>query len=302
MIINPPKSGDYESVGKQCLIQAFNIVYEIHKDLIDYDNVNKEAVWDYHLGDLSTSLILVYQAIEALMKARICQESPLLLIELKRTDWPTMPNSKDKDFNELFTIGGEALQTTYCAVSKSSKVNNNLIKYVDEIRLTRNKIVHGVSRDYLNPEYLIEIILDTFTKFLGKDSWWLTMREFNINSPLFGEFNSKYEEAFLVEKLNFAEEVLKPSSFKQHFSFDLKSRRYFCPWCKDSLENEDGELEREWALLMPQKTKGATEIKCVNCQRTTKVIRQKCYDGECKGDVLYEIEPGNTECLTCGFQ
>jgi hypothetical protein len=300
MIINLPKSTDYENVAKQCLTQAFNIVYEIDKELIYDGDIDSEAVWDYHLGDLSTSLILVYQAIESLMKARICQESALLLLDLKRTDWPTMPGSLDKDFNELFTVGGEALQKTYCAVAQTTKKDEELIKFIEEIRLTRNKIIHGVSRDYLDPEYLIEIILNTFTNFLGKDSWWLTMREFQINSPIFGEFNNNYEEAFLIEKLDYTETLIDFPELRKHFSLDLKSRRYFCPWCMDSLADEDTDLETKWALLIPQKIKGATEIKCINCQRSHIVIREKCQEDDCKGDVFYEIEQDvEKKCLTC---
>lgn len=297
MINNLPKSTDFESVAKQCLTQAFNIVYEIDKDLIYLDeDVPTEDVWQYHLGDLSTSLILVYQAIESLMKASICQESPLLLIDLKRTDWPTMPNQVDKDFNELFTIGGEALQKTYCAAIAPNKVDQSLIQFIDDIRLTRNKIIHGVARDNLDPEYLIQIILNTYTSFLGKDSWWLAMREFQINNPLFGVFNNTSEEAHIIEKLNYVEELIDPIELKKHFSFDLKSRRYFCPWCMTALADMDLELETRWAFLVPQKKRGATEIKCINCQRTQNVIRQKCDDEECKGDVISE----RGICLSCG--
>jgi len=295
MITNLPSSNDFENVAKQCLTQAFNIVYEIDKELVYVDEVPSEDVWEYHLGDLSTSLILVYQAIESLMKARICQESTLLLIDLKRTDWPTMPDQADKDFNELFTIGGEALQKTYGAAISPAKADKDLMKFVDDIRLTRNKIIHGVSREYLDPEYLIEITLNTYTYFLGKDSWWLTMRELHINNPLFGIFNNNYEEANLIEKLDYVEEVVDQAELRKHFSLDLKSRRYYCPWCQSSLAEEDGDLETQWALLIPQKKKGATEIKCINCQRTHPVTRQKCNQADCKGDVMAEEEI----CLTC---
>jgi hypothetical protein len=300
MITNLPQATDFENIAKQCLNQAFNIVYEIDNGLDYYDEPEREKVWVYHTGELSTSLILIYQAIESLMKSKICEVSSLLLLDLKRTDWPTMPSSADKDFNELFTIGGEALQKTYCAVLQSSKLDADLIKFVEEIRLARNKIVHGVSREHLGPEYLVETVLKTFTKFLGRDSWWISMRDQQIKSPVFGQFNTNYEEAFLIEKLEYTESILKPQNFRQHFSLDLKTRRYYCPWCADSLEGEDSELESKWAVLVPQKSKGATKIQCMNCQRVHTVLRGKCDDPACKGDVLYELETnGPRRCLTC---
>jgi hypothetical protein len=298
MILNQPTKQDFENVSKQCLTQAFNIVYEIDKDLIYVEDVPNEDVWEYHLGDLSTSLILVYQAIEAFLKSRICESTPLLLIDLKRTDWPSMPNSEDKDFNELFTIGGESLIRTYCSVVAPARVNVELTNFIEEIRLTRNKIMHGVSRNYLDPEYLISAILNTYTFFLGKDSWWLSMRELYINNPLFGIFNTNFEEASLVDKLDYVEGLLMTSEFRKHFSLRLNARRYFCPWCYDSLWLEDREIETKWALLIPQSKSGTTEIKCINCQRQHSVIRKPCDNEGCKGNVLYE-EGNRLQCLTC---
>lgn len=298
MITNLPTKQDFENVAKQCLTQAFNIVYEIDKDLIYVEEVPDEDVWEYHLGDLSTSLILVYQAIESFLKSSICEKTPLLLIDLKRTDWPSMPNSENKDFNELFTIGGDSLIRTYCSVVDPVKVSSDLTDFIEEIRLTRNKIVHGVARDYLDPEYLVSSILKTYTFFLGADSWWLTMRELYINNPLFGIFNNDFEEASLIDKLDYVEELIDAAEFRKYFSLQLKSRRYYCPWCHTSLQQEDRDLQTKWALLIPQKTTGATEIKCINCQKTNIVIRQECSEADCKGNVLFDGDEG-LQCLTC---
>lgn len=298
MITNLPTAEDFENVAKQCLTQAFNIVYEIDKDLIWVEDVPHEDVWEYHLGDLSTSLILMYQAIESFLKSGICSKTPLLLIDLKRSDWPSMPNSENKDFNELFTIGGDSLIRTYCSVVDQAKVSANLTDFVEEIRLTRNKIVHGVARDYLDPEYLVNSILKTYTFFLGVDSWWLSMRELHINNPLFGIFNNDFEEASLIDKLNYVEELLEASEFRKHFSLRLSSRRYYCPWCLTSLGQEGGNLDTKWALLIPQKKIGVTEIKCINCQKINTVLRQDCSEEGCKGNVLFNDENGLL-CLTC---
>jgi len=298
MITNLPTKQDFENVAKQCLTQAFDIVYEIDRDLSYINEVPNEDVWEYHLGDLSTSLILLYQAIESLLKSTICEKTPLLLIDLKRTDWPSMPNSKNTDFNELFTIGGDSLIRTYCSVADPKRVSVEMIDFIEELRLIRNKIVHGVVRDYLDPEYLVKSILKTYTFFLGTDSWWLSMRELYINNPLFGIFNNDFEEASLLDKLDYVEKLIKPAEFRKHFSLGLNSRRYYCPWCQESLQQEGQDLETKWALLIPQRTTGATEIKCINCQRTNVVTRQDCSVASCKGNVLFYGENG-LQCLTC---
>jgi hypothetical protein len=188
------------------------------------------------LRDLSTSLILVYQAMESLMKARVCVISPLMLLDMKRTDWPTMPDSGDKDFNELFTIGGESLQRTFFAILSPASIAAEVNQLIERTRLTRNKIVHGVARDHLTPKSIVEIILNTFTFFFGKDSWWTTMREFEKSSPTFGYFDSDFEDAAAINMLDYAKSVIELAELKLHFNYDLKVRRYYCPWCHEALE------------------------------------------------------------------
>lgn len=301
MIINQPTKEDFENIAKQCLTQAFNIVYEIDKDLKYFEDVDDRDVWYYNLRNLSTSLILIHQAIESFLKSSICEKTPLLLIELKRTDWPSMPNSVDKDFNELFTIGGDSLIRTYCSVVDSTKVNSNLTDFIEEIRIARNKIIHGVARDNIDPPYLLRSILKTYNFFLGVDSWWLTIRDHYLNNPIFGKFNNDFEEASLIDKLDYAEKKITTAELKNYFSLDLDSRRYYCPWCMDSLEEEDQELETKWALLIPQKRTGATKIKCINCQRDNIVIREDCPETDCRGNVLFQGDD-RIICLTCNSE
>jgi hypothetical protein len=301
MIINLPRRVDYENVAKQCLVQAFNIIYNIDKDLIDVDPdvIDRDEVWNFHSGDLSTSLILVYQAMESLMKARVCDVSPLMLLDMKRTDWPTMPDSGDKDFNELFTIGGESLQRTFFAILSPASIAAEVNLLIERTRLTRNKIVHGVARDHLTPKSIVEAILNTFTFFFGKDSWWTTMREFEKNSPIFGHFDNDFEEAAAVNMLDYAESIVGLAELKAHSYYDLKLRRYYCPWCHEALESEGGELKSKSAYLIPQRTPGTIEVLCIGCQRTNAVFRDDCNQDDCPGNVIFEDEDSRKRCLTC---
>lgn len=300
MITNIPKSDDFTNVAKQCLLQAFNIVFEEDRYLNEDESLPRDDFWEYHLALLNTSVILIYQAIECLLKAKICEESALLLIDLKRENWPTGPESDDKDFNDLFTISGEALIKTYSATLGDEKLNQNLVNFVEEVRITRNKIIHGVSNQKLLPEYIGKCILETFNTFLGKDSWWNTTRELLINNPIFGIFNEDYEEADFIERLDYTENLVTKGYFNKQFEIDLKTRRYFCPWCYESLAEEGHDIESKWAFLIPQKQEDVEEIYCVNCKRTHKVERTDCNEEKCKGNVIFENENNNEKyCLTC---
>jgi hypothetical protein len=302
MITNLPSSNDYLRVAKQCLNQAFSIVYDIDKVLVHYEDVDPEDLWQFHLGDLSTSLILIHQGLESFLKSEICKVSPLLLIDVKRADWPTLPDSGDKEYNELYGIGAEALIRTYCSVIPEAVLSSEVTTFVDGIRLARNKIVHGLSREYLEPEYLVETVLKSYTYFLGKDSWWLSMRESRLNNPLFGSFDTEYEEAKLVEVLNYVQGVVDKAEFKKHFSLDMSSRNYFCPWCCTHILRVEGTRnESKWAYLTPQRTPDVTTLMCVNCQRVSSINRIRCNQEECKGNVIYEDDyEGENICATCG--
>lgn len=104
MIKNLPTSENFKLLARECLIQTINNLYQI---IEGYNFSKKEGViefaeseiWNYHKGDLRTCLILVHQGFELYLKSKICDESPLLLLETSKSDWPTNPNSADKDFN-----------------------------------------------------------------------------------------------------------------------------------------------------------------------------------------------------------
>lgn len=301
MITNLPKPENFISVAKQCLLQAFDIVYTDDYYLKDDELIERDEFWDYHAGDLNTALILTYQAIEFLLKAQVCKESPLLLLDQNPTDWPTKPDSDDKDFDDLYTISGESLVRKYSASLKGEKVDIKLIQFIEEVRITRNRVMHGASNQKLKPKFIIEIILDTFLHFLGVNSFWDTTRDLLISNPMFGLFDEDFEEADLHKRLDYTESIIGKNKFQLHFDIRLDCRRYLCPWCFEALIQHDEELESGWAFLKPERTAGANMVECLNCKKENKVVRVKCNENGCKGDVIFK----NTKdpfCLTCGIE
>lgn len=114
MIYNLPKKESFKSIARDCLSQAVNNMFDIIRDFnegkeLAYGELSESQIWEYHQGDLRTCLILIYQGIELYLKGEVCNESPYLLLETPRKNWPTIPESSNKDFNEFFTISGEHL-------------------------------------------------------------------------------------------------------------------------------------------------------------------------------------------------
>jgi hypothetical protein len=300
MIKNTPTTKDYQKLAGECLNQAFDLIYSIDKDrnLIEDNEVSMQKVWKHNQGTLRTAIVLIHQGIEAFMKATICNVSPLLLVENKRNEWPTLPDSADKDFGDLYTIGADALLYTYCAVTQT-KVSARLVAFVEEVRIKRNAIVHGIAAEELSPVVIIEMILNSYTLFSGKDSWWHIMREQFISDPLFGVFDSDYEIASFGFRLDYIENVLGKGKLSKHLSQNIKSRRYFCPDCKYAVEDRDGEMYSKWAYLRPNEPSCKT-VFCLNCQGSFQVERINCENEGCNGNVLYYEGKSSAICLTCG--
>ncbi|GAB3535985.1 hypothetical protein GCM10027443_25680 [Pontibacter brevis] len=154
MITNIPTGSDFEKAAKECLIQAFQLIYKTDEeidvfssnslDIPDFAenefNENYFSFWLHKQSVLRTTIILIQQSHELFMKGAIAQVSPLLLLENKRTEWPTLYKHHDKDFNSLYTLNAESLLHTYSAVLKEPAAEE-LIRFVDEVRVLRNNFL-----------------------------------------------------------------------------------------------------------------------------------------------------------------
>ena len=308
MIINQPNKKDFESVAIENLTQSFDLLFKVYDNYNQYDNgIIKEEVpikdiWKFHSGTIRTSLILLQQGIEGLMKATICDISPLLLIDNPRKEWPTLPDSKNKDFDCLYMIGAEALLHTFCSIKKSSiSITPSVIKFIEDVRQKRNRAIHGVCMVDVTPIDIIENILNTFTIWFGKDLWHKELVKNIMENPLFGYVDYEFEKYSSYKLLDFALFILGKNKLARFISSDIKGRSYFCPECKENIDGDFGTLESKWAFLKPNKP-GSTIISCVNCQNEFEVIRNKCNNikCKCKGNVLYDGEfSDGLICLTC---
>lgn len=302
MITNLPTHKDFEIVSKQCLTQAFNLLFKVWENYKEYDDdvimseVSIEQIWEHNSGTIRTALILLHQGIETYLKSAICKTTPLLLIEKPRADWPTLPSKADKDFDSLYTISGEALLTTFCAISKN-KVSKDFIEFIEFVRQKRNGAIHGVNKTSISSEELLDNILNAYTYCFGKDAWFLETRGFNFENPLFGYFDWDIEYAIAYKHLDFALDILGKKKLNKYLKSEILGRSYFCPECKRTIDGDYGYLESKWAFLKPNKP-DSTNIHCVNCNAEFNVIRKQCKEEDCKGNVIHEYD-GEETCLNC---
>lgn len=300
MISNIPSDKDFEKVAKECLIQAFELVFKIYSAYKEYDGENMyeevplNEVWEHNKATLKTSIILLHQGIEAYMKGTIAKNSPYLLLDQKRSDWPTLPNSINKDFNAMFTIAGENLLHTFCAVS-SDKLNSETIKFIEDIRQNRNKAIHGASSILSDPNSIIHDILKAYTYFFGMDQWFHDIKIWVQSNPLFGYYDWNFESTQSYKYLDFLDATIGIKQLKKFFNFNINGRRYFCPTCLYEVQSKDVHLRSKWAFLHPNKP-SSTVIYCINCNCDNEIERLDCIIEDCQGNVV----DMHGICLTCG--
>jgi hypothetical protein len=306
MILNQPTKAEFEKVAIENLTQAFHLLFEVYDKYDQYDDevvrseVSMEDMWVHHNGTLRTSLILVHQAIEGLMKGSICRTSPLLLIDKPRRDWPSLPEAEDKDFDALYTIGGESLLTTFCAVNPVVSITAELIRFIEDIRQKRNQAIHGTNVVGISAPYLLQRILTTFTIWFGPDVWHKELKKNLIENPLFGYYDADVEEVISYKYLDFVEDLIGKTELGKHISFPIKGRSYFCPACKNAMSSDYGELESKWAFLNPN-LPTSKNVSCINCHANFAVVRTNCDSEKCRGNVVFPdpTYPESILCLTC---
>ncbi len=302
MIINLPSKSDYEKIAISNLVQAFDIIYDTDGYISDLKIDEKELVdeiFEYSQDRYNSAIVLLHQGIEGILKGFICEKSPFFLIDTQRTEWPVLPEQKDKDFNDFYSINPEALLHTYCALNKS-KVDPKIISLISEIRLLRNQIVHGISKEKLNSRNILIYFLNTFNYFFDKDVWWEKIQSYHFEHPIFEHYNPKEQYASFASRLDFVLEIVGPSIFSQCTSVNPKQRRYQCPVCKQEYEDELDEYDLKWAFLKPNEPE-STNLICYNCGNESEVLRMDCNIDDCKGNVIAEIR-NEKKCLTCGYE
>ena len=218
MIKEFPKSEEYKNVAVECLIQAYNNIVNVESKI--NGDTPREEIWDYNQIVLRTAIVLIHQGIEALLKSEICNKTPLLLIDKKRGEWKSLPQSSDESFNDMYTIGGEDLLKTFYACVGTNKVHENFFKHYEEIRIKRNKIVHGVEAETISPEYVLKLILSSFTYLLGKDSFWASVIDKFYDHPGFehDDTDVELEETVQYERMDQLKQLIGIGELKKHFS------------------------------------------------------------------------------------
>ncbi|WP_134943196.1 hypothetical protein [Pseudomonas syringae] len=300
MITNVPSADDFFRTGKELLIFSWDGVTKLLIELDDaerygYDTSDmSENYWSLAQRNMATYLTVMQQGLEFIVKGRICEISPYILISDAHSKWPS-PYAGDIDFSTFRTIDAQDLTKVHDSFAPT-KLSRAFIDRFGELRQIRNSIMHSVNNSFkVTFIEIIESLLFMHKELFPGESW-AKLRRGSLELTPAAELGAyEYVSNYACQELSIIIKLLSKSKVITYFKIDRSRRGYMCPKCKYDASS-DIDFEYRLARLTTVKPRCKT-LYCPVCDDEYPVVRRKCTAGGCLGNVLggeYE------ECLTCG--
>ncbi|MGV3754272.1 MAG: hypothetical protein ACO1QS_02675 [Verrucomicrobiota bacterium] len=300
MITDIPRPKDFENTGISLLSIAWENAVQLSLSLQDAKTYGvkksrEKRYWQSAQTELATSIALVQQAVEFLLKARIVSVSPYLLISGTPREWPKGCNLKDTVFADFYSIDAQDIVRTHDAVAHA-RLPVEMVVLFEKMRKLRNRIVHTIDKTLtVDVKEVIVAVLQISDWFFGPKQWLIVRRNKIENSPdatIYGGADNVALYSLAREVLNVVG-VLGEADVQRFFGFSKKARRYICPNC--ALLCADFDLLPNLAFLVPN-TPTSNRVFCSICFQEASVLRENCGEDDCKGNVLSAEDKC---CLTC---
>lgn len=299
MIRDIPSKEDFDAVGSALLDQAWETATSLLLDLDEAYEVEEEEIAEYWQSAntrMATALSIAHQGAEFLIKGKIAEVSPFLLIANAPREWPKANSDGDILYSQFRTVDAQDLVRLHdgCATAPLEK---DFKEAFDALRVRRNSIMHTVDRRLkIHVVELIESILKIHKSLVPQRDWINARRDALSESSSVTLFSAAdWVEPRIVREFSVITDTLSPSAMKEYFGFNKKQRTYICPNCSWDVLEEYGE-EVKTAQLRPN-CGASTSVWCFICTKEEKVLRIDCKEAECPGNV---VAPEWARCLTCG--
>jgi len=297
MIKDIPTPQEFFDASLNHLHLAFDIGMALARDLKNShwsrENIDpeiEEEFWQRSQPGLSNGFTLIQQAQEFFLKGKIAAVSPYLLLTRDSRDWPRRCDAENISFSAFRMADAAELIKIHNTVSPS-RIAPSVIEFCEEVRRQRNTLIHfGYKGQRIDVHRFFLAILRTNKDLMGEASWPARRDDYLNDSELAVIYSADWVGEALLYEFELLLEMLKPAEARHYFGFDKKARRYICPNCMRSAENERIAL----AQLRPN-TPVSTNIHCFICGEDTVVERKSCGEKDCKSNVI--LEDGT--CLVC---
>ncbi len=301
MIKNIPPPQEFYDSGLSLLNFSWSTVINLLIELQDSENFGVEisevqnAFWLAARQQLTTSLAIAQQGVEFILKGKISETSPFLLLTMLPKDFPNKSSTQDLDFSTFRTIDAQDLIKVHDTFSLQRLPDDFKTKF-EELRGKRNVIMHSVNKNLtVQAADVIADILSVYKHLYPDENFISERKKFLDSSPTSELHSTDHVDIQIIKEFSLIVDLLTPQQMQEFFSFDKKQRRYLCPDCTHTCR--DDEINPKTALLNPN-TATSTILICFICSTPQKVQRLDCKHSGCMGNVLsveYEF------CTTCGF-
>jgi hypothetical protein len=256
---------------------------EVH--VWDSDGSVTSEYWEAAQEPLAIAITLLHQGCEFLVKGKICQVSPYLLLSQNPNKWPSDCAKKDVSFSDYRTIDAQDLSKVANTVCKD-RLPDQFVTLFDSIRRDRNKLIHTAkSGVILTPYKILKDILNIYSNLFKSSDWLKQRRGYLSNNFETIVYSTDHINCYLNWELIKVFSLLKPGEVQKHFGYNKNQRAYMCPVC-DCVERF------KIAQLKPNEP-DSTNLSCIICGKLIPIVRESCK--YCPGNVLDK----SYQCLSC---
>jgi len=303
MIFDIPTYDDFADQGTVFLNLAWDTVLDLLLDYLEaeewqaiVDDEQPEEYWEAASKPLATAVALVQQGAEFHLKARIASVSSYLLITSKASEWPRKCDKEDTSFSSFHIADAQDLIRIHDTVA-AARLSETIKQLYSKLRLTRNKIFHTVDKRLrFSEKEIIQAILEISDELISSQEWTTIRRAYLEASPSSVAWSSDGVGCRLSREMVAVLDLVSTADAKRLFGFNKRQRKYICPNCTREHQVLHSEENPMTAQLSPN-TPNSTNLLCFVCGENISVIRKRCKNIDCKGNVIHADD--DFECLTC---
>ncbi|WP_413657879.1 hypothetical protein [Paraburkholderia phenoliruptrix] len=303
MVVNVPTPEDFYTSGKELLNFAWDATATL---LVELDNADFYGIeesdmaevstkyWAASKRTLTTALTVIQQAVELVIKGRIAEVSPYLLISDAPARWPSPYEAQPVDFERFRTIDAQDLVKVHDTFAPA-QFEPKFIEKLRHLREIRNIVMHSVGKNVsVQVAEVVESALFMHKSLFPGERWFSVRREFLRGGPYAALGAAQYATNNACREANIVKRLLLPRQVETYLGVDKKQRAYFCPVCLDDADT-DAEVLPVLAVLRPN-NREAAEVYCPVCNDVCPIERAEHRQSGCEGN-LVSAETG--QCLVC---
>jgi hypothetical protein len=200
---------------------------------------------------INNAITLLQQSLEILLKSRIAETSPFLLIHGDPQSWPKPNDRGEVDFTDFRTVDAVSLCKAANTVGQRP-LPAGFIKFFEDLRKARNKITHlttsGVSADAV-ADVMLSIITAHHYMFDGQ-AWQRFRKDYMYDRGPTVEGDTDEDDIYetdytydqFLREIDCVLRTLQPADLKRFLGFDAERERLYCHNCyNETTKYYDGE-------------------------------------------------------------